>query len=89
MSAQTFSIPAETYAGEWPELQVDLAEKHPSLMAIKTNETSDLEIGVVVGPKEDLWAFESEYVNPVNHAEYRAAFERRLKPYKMKASTEV
>ena len=79
-----FSIPAETYAGEWSELQVDLVEKHPSLMAIKTDETSGLEIGIVVGPTEDLWAIESEYVNPVNYPEYRAAFERRLKPYKMK-----
>jgi|TARA_R110001592_G_scaffold58770_1_gene177864 hypothetical protein len=78
---QQYSISAETYKGEWELLQDDLVRKHPSLKAIKTSQDSDLEIGLVVGRKEDLWAFESEYVNPVNYSEYRAAFERRVKPY--------
>lgn len=81
MPAQMFSITAETYTGEWSMLQDDLAKKHPSLRAIKTGETVDIEEGLIVGPKEDLWAFESEYVNPVNHPEHRAAFERRVRPY--------
>lgn len=81
MSAQLFSIPTETYAGEWSLFQDDLAKKYPSLTAIKLKETSDLEEGLIVGPKEDLWAFESEYVNPVNHKHYRRQFERRVKPY--------
>ena len=78
---QKYSITAETYTGEWELLQRDIAKTHPTLEAIKTEQTTDMEYGLIVGPKEDLWAFESEYVNPVNYPEYRAAFERRIKPY--------
>ena len=79
---QLYSIPAETWLGEWVLMQDDIAKKHPSLKAIKTKEGDDIESGLIVGPQEDLWTFESEYVNPVNYPAHRAAFERRVKLYR-------
>lgn len=78
-----YFIPAETWLGDWEGWPEELATTHPHLELIHQEDTSDMSIGIIVGTKEDLWAFESKHINPANYPESRAAFERRAKPYRV------
>tara|TARA_R100000388_G_scaffold39235_1_gene30239 strand:- start:4227 stop:5162 length:936 start_codon:yes stop_codon:yes gene_type:complete len=83
-----YSLPVETWLGDWEGWPEEIAVTHPNLKLVHLKDTDDISEGLLIGSMEDLWEYESKHMNQINknNPAIRNNFEKQLSIYEVDAA---